>query len=171
MADQGPRGRKRASEAERLARLDKRAKLGDRGKEKVGAASGAPPRKLAEDPAQHGKVAVLAGGSAARVTVPPAAQPARPADRAEGRPSRPRDDRPLGGSSSQRGPRDDQRPRDIMPAAVSESARRAAAAQKSLVTKFSDGVTLELAESSRRSNPVDAFHDSAGKLIEVSTLG
>ena len=168
MADQGPHGRKRTSEAERLARLDKRARFGDRGKEKVGAASGAPPRKPADDPAQRGKTAAPASGSAARLPVPPAVQPAKPIDRAEGRPSRPRDDLPPGGSSSHRGPRDDQRPRDIVPAAVRESARRAAATQKSLVTKFSDGVTLELAESSRRSNPVDAFHDSAGKLIEVS---
>ena len=170
MADQGPRGRKRASEAERLARLDKRAKLGDRGKEKVGSASGAPPRRFGDAPSQQGKSTGPPGGSATRGPVPPASQPAKPTDRPEGRSGRPRDDRPSGGSSTQRGHRDEQRPRDIVPAAVGDSARRGASTHKSLVTKFSEGLTLDVAESSRRSNPVEAFHDSAGKLIEVSTI-
>ena len=41
---------------------------------------------------------------------------------------------------------------------------------KALISKFADRLTVEVAESSKHSNPIEAFGNCADKLIEVSYL-
>lgn len=45
---------------------------------------------------------------------------------------------------------------------------RDSSVRKALVSKFDDKVTVEVAESTNHSDPIDALSDYADKLIEVS---
>lgn len=93
----------------------------------------------------------------------------RLSDPPEAQASRSREEQSVAISPSSRSGRKYHRPRDPS-ASVSraESIKRKSSAQKALVTKFDDHVTSEMAESSRRSDPINASSDLINKLIEVS---
>ena len=56
----------------------------------------------------------------------------------------------------------------MTPASRPEPVSRQSSVHKALVSKFEDRLTVEVAESSKRSDPVATFGDCADKLIEVS---
>ncbi|GMN23313.1 hypothetical protein TIFTF001_043666 [Ficus carica] len=160
MADR--RGTKRPSNEERIARLQKNARLG-KGKGKEGAVSTAAPAKTA---------------------APPVAQTSRPPSRPESRADRPREERPREDRPREERPREDRhpsrhkvrsgRPREDRPAVLppaSRSGRDEAGTESSvrrvLILKFSDQLSTEVAESSKRSDHVAAIDDSTAKLIET----
>ncbi|GMN69542.1 hypothetical protein TIFTF001_038591 [Ficus carica] len=160
MADR--RGTKRPSNEERIARLQKNARLG-KGKGKEVAVSAAAPAKTAP---------------------PPVAQTSRPPSRPESRADRPREERPREDRPREERPREDRQPsrhevrsgrsREDRPAVLPpapRSSRDEAGAESSvrrvLISKFSDQLSTEVAESSKRSDHVAAIDDSTAKLIEI----
>ncbi|GMN65575.1 hypothetical protein TIFTF001_034644 [Ficus carica] len=160
MADR--RGTKRPSNEEKIARLQKNARLG-KGKGKEGAVSAAAPAKTA---------------------APPVAQTSQPPSRPESRADWPREERPREDRPREERPREDRQPsrhevrsgrsREDRPAVLPPAPRsgRDEAGTKSsvrrvLITKFSDQLSTEVAESSKRSDHVAAIDDSTAKLIET----
>nr|GMN65922.1 hypothetical protein TIFTF001_034987 [Ficus carica] len=160
MADR--RGTKRPSNEERIARLQKNARLG-KGKGKEVAVSAAAPAKTA---------------------APLAAHTSRPPSRNESRADRPREDRPREDRPREERPREDRhssrhearsgrsredRPADLPPAPRSgrDEAGTESSVHRALVSKFSDQLSTEVAESSKRSDHVAAIDESTAKLIEI----
>ncbi|GMN22690.1 hypothetical protein TIFTF001_043565 [Ficus carica] len=160
MADR--RGTKRPSNEERIARLQKNARLG-KGKGKEGAVSAAAPAKTA---------------------APPVAQTSQPPSRTESRADRPREERPREDRPREERPREDRhssrhearsgrswedRPADLPPAPRSDrdEAGTESSVHRALVSKFSDQLSTEVAESSKRSDQVAAIDESTAKLIEI----
>ncbi|GMN54050.1 hypothetical protein TIFTF001_023174 [Ficus carica] len=162
MADR--RGTKRPSNEERIARLQKNARLGKgKGKGKEGAVSTAAPAKTAATPV---------------------AQTSRPPSRPESRADRPREERPREDRPREERPREDHQPsrhevrsgrsredRPAVPPPAPRSGRDEAGTESSvhrvLVSKFSDQLSTEVAESCKRSDHVTAIDDSTAKLIET----
>ncbi|GMN61391.1 hypothetical protein TIFTF001_030474 [Ficus carica] len=169
MADR--RGTKRPSNEERIARLQKNARLG-KGKGKEGATA-VPPSGGAVSTAAPAKTAAL-----------PVAQTSRPSSRPEVRTDRPREERPREERPREDRPREDRQPSrheirsgrsredrpTVLPPAP-RSGRDEASPESSvhrvLVSKFSDQLSTEVAESSKRSDHVAAISDSTAKLIET----
>ncbi|GMN20742.1 hypothetical protein TIFTF001_043161 [Ficus carica] len=160
MADR--RGTKRPSNEERIARLQKNARLG-KGKGKEGAVSATAPAKTA---------------------APPVAQSSRPPSRPESRADRPREERPRDDRPREERPREDRQPsrhevrsgrpredRPAVPPPAPRNGRDEAVPESSVrrvyITKFSDQLSTEVAESSKRSDHVAAIDDSTAKLIEA----
>ncbi|GMN20405.1 hypothetical protein TIFTF001_043081 [Ficus carica] len=167
MADR--RGTKRPSNEERIARLQKNVRLGKgKGKEGATAPSG-------------GSVSTAAPTKTAAL---PVAQTSRPPSRPELRADRPREERPREDRSREERPREDRQPSrhevrsgsfredrpTVLPPAP-RSGRDEAGSESSvyrvLVSKFSDQLSTEVAESSKRSDHVAAIDDSTAKLIET----
>ena len=129
--------------------LKKTSKTRNRGKGIAGSSNVAPPSK---------------------VVAPPPAPVTRPSDQPEARSGRPREDRPVIAVSTSRSRQEDLRPQDLIPPTSGvEPTRRTSSVHEVLVSKFGDKLTLEVVESSRRSDPIDAIGDYAKKLIEVSS--
>ncbi|GMN69814.1 hypothetical protein TIFTF001_038858 [Ficus carica] len=160
------RGTKRPSNEERIARLQKNARLGKgKGKEE---ATAVPPSGGAVSTAAPAKTAAL-----------PVAQTSRPSSRPELRIDRPREERPR-----EDRPREDRQPSrhevrsgrsredrpTVLPTAP-RSGRDEASPESSvhrvLVSKFSDQLSTEVAESSKCSDHVAAINDTTAKLIET----
>ncbi|GMN20967.1 hypothetical protein TIFTF001_040008 [Ficus carica] len=163
MADR--RGTKRPSNEERIARLQKNARLG-KGKGKEGATA---PSGGATSTAAPVKTAAL-----------PVAQSSRPPSRPESRSDRPREEQPREERPREERPREDRpssrhevrsgRSREDRPAVLPpapHSGRDESSVHRALVSKFSDQLSTEVAESSKRSDHVAAIDDSTAKLIET----
>ncbi|GMN32081.1 hypothetical protein TIFTF001_048160 [Ficus carica] len=166
MVDCQSRGTKRPNEEERRDRLQKMARLG-KGKGKAGTSAEAPPSRGVMPPTvPFTDVAVPPAAPASQVAMPQAAQAPRSSDRSESRSSRPREDRPIVAAPTPRSHREDLRPQDV-PTSGDELATQKSA-HRALVFKFGEKLTLEVAGSSKRSDPVAAFSDCADKLIELS---
>ena len=149
MADRGQCGTKRLSDLERMEWLKKTSKIGNRGKGIVGSSNVALPSK---------------------VVAPSPAPVTRPSDRPEVRSGRPREDRPVIAVSTSRSRQEDLRPRDLIPPTSGvEPTKRTSLVHEVLVSKFGDKLTLEVVESSRHSDHIDAIGDCVEKLIEVSS--
>ncbi|GMN46321.1 hypothetical protein TIFTF001_015498 [Ficus carica] len=162
MADRS--GTKRPSDEERVARLQKRAAKGDRGKGITDFSAGALQSRSTVPPASASQAPAPAG-QASRATVVhalpsslavkrPRGSEERPSTRLDSHPSRVREDR-LPPPPASRSHREEQRPRD-------------SGAHRALCTKFAEGLTVEVAESSRHSDPVEALRDLTDHLIGVS---
>ncbi|GMN39652.1 hypothetical protein TIFTF001_008876 [Ficus carica] len=100
---------------------------------------------------------------ATRVVAPPSIPAPRLTDRLESRSSRSRDDRQVA-VPVPRSHGEDPRPRDV--SMSEDELARQKSAHKALISKFGDKLTLEVAGSSKRSDPVVAFNNCAEKLIE-----
>ena len=104
----------------------------------------------------------------------PSNRAAVPSNRAPSNPletqaSHPRKDQPVAVVPSSRSRQEDTQPRDslgLSPGA--ESIRWKSSTQKEFVSKFDDRLTSNVAELSRRSDPVGASIDLVDKLVEVS---
>ncbi|GMN27968.1 hypothetical protein TIFTF001_049417 [Ficus carica] len=164
MADR--RGTKRPSNEERIARLQKNARLG-KGKGNEGATA---------VPSSGGAVSTAAPAKTAAL---PVAQTSRPPSRPKLRADRPREERPREDL-----PREDRQPsrhevcsgrsREDRPAVLPPAPRSGqdeaspeSSVHRVLVSKFSDQLSTEVAESSKRSDHVAAINDSTAKLIET----
>ncbi|GMN59471.1 hypothetical protein TIFTF001_028552 [Ficus carica] len=151
MADK--RGTKRPSDEERVARLQKRAAKGF----SAGALqrrSTVPPTLASQAPAPAGQASratVVHALSSTRTVERSRVSEERPSARLDSRPSHVREDR-LPPSPASRSHREEQRPRD-------------SGAHRVLCAKFAEGLTVEVAESSKRSDPVEAFRDLTDQLI------
>ncbi|GMN18671.1 hypothetical protein TIFTF001_050824 [Ficus carica] len=171
MADRDRRGTKRPSVKESLARLQKNARLAKGKGKEVGQ-----PSKAAAPSAAPAKVAV-----------PPVAAISRPVARQEARPDRPREDRPR-----EDRPREDRqrvdRPREDRPREERSRADRSrderpagrqdarpsrlrdepsspdSSIHRVLVAKFAEHLTVEMVESSRRSDHIEAITECATRL-------
>ncbi|GMN61911.1 hypothetical protein TIFTF001_030999 [Ficus carica] len=88
----------------------------------------------------------------------------RTAGRHEARSSRSREDRPTVPFPASRSNREEPRPPRSWPPSPESSVHRA------LVTKFGDQLSVEVAEPSKRSDPIEAINDSTSKLIEALCL-
>ena len=142
MVDRGQRETKRPNDQERMERLKKASKTGNRGKGIAESSTVALPRK---------------------VVAPPPAPVTRPSDRPEARSGSSREDRPVVAVPTFRSHREDPRPQDLIPPASRvEPSRWTSSVHEVLVSKFS-------AKSSWRSNPINAIGYCADKLIEVSS--
>ncbi|GMN21541.1 hypothetical protein TIFTF001_043338 [Ficus carica] len=167
MADR--RGTKRPSNEERIARLQKNERLG-KGKGKEGATA---PSGGAVSTAAPAKTAAL-----------PVAQTSRPPSRPELRADRPREERPREDRPREERPREDRQPsrhevrsgrsREDRPTVLPPAPRSGrdeagpeSSVHRVLVSKFSDQLSTEVAESSKRSDHVAAIDDSTAKLIET----
>ena len=148
MADRERRSTKCPSLEESMARLQKYARLG-KGKGKgVAQPSGAAAPPVAP----------------ARASVPSAVQNSRAAVRHEApREDRPREDRPREDRPAGRHDARSSRPRDE-PSSPESSIHRV------MVTKFAEQLSVEVAESSRRSDHIEAIADSTAGLIRVSMV-
>ncbi|GMN21214.1 hypothetical protein TIFTF001_047250 [Ficus carica] len=164
MADCQSRGTKRPSEEERRDRLQKMARLG-KGKGKAGTSAEATPSRGVMPPTvPFIDVAVPPAAPASQVAMPQVALAPRSSDCSESRSSRPWDDRPIVAAPTPRSHREDLRPQNV-PTSRDELATQKLA-HRVLVFKFGEKLTLEVAGSSKRSDPVAAFSDCADKLIE-----
>ncbi|GMN29034.1 hypothetical protein TIFTF001_044307 [Ficus carica] len=162
MADR--RGTKRPTDEDRRERLAKMANLG-KGKAKVGT-SAPPSRNVAPSATRQAPVppvsivAAPAPNPASQTSRSPGfsrdeRQPARP----EARTSRTREDRPSQ-LPAPRSARVESRPDQ---ASHSQAQGQSSSAQRALVAKFEERLTVELAESSKRSDPVQAANDGVNK--------
>ena len=156
------------------------ARKGDCGKGKAEASVGVAPSQGGVPPAASTTQAALPSTTlASKVVAPQASQSSRPSDRSdvlqsrtedrpgarlESRPSCYRKDRPPSSLPAPRNNREDLRPCDVAPAGNESSVHKA------LISKFADRLTVKVAESSKHSNPVEAFGNCANKLIELSYL-
>ncbi|GMN31362.1 hypothetical protein TIFTF001_044569, partial [Ficus carica] len=162
------RGTKRPTDEDRRERLTKMANLG-KGKAKVG--TSAPPSRNVVPSATRqvpvppvSIVAAPAPNPASQTSRPPGfsrdeRQPARP----EARTSRTREDRPSQ-LPAPRSARVESRPDH---ASHSQAQGQSSSAHRALVAKFEERLTVELAESSKRSDPVQAANDGVNKQIEA----
>ncbi|GMN20858.1 hypothetical protein TIFTF001_044685 [Ficus carica] len=165
------RGTKRPSNEERIAWLQKNVRLG-KGKGKEGATA-VPPSGGAVSTAAPAKTAAL-----------PVAQTSRPPSRPELRTDRSREERPREERPREDRSREDRQPsrhevrsgrsREDRPTVLSpapRSGRDEASPESSIhrvqVSRFSDQLSTEVAESSKRSDHVAAISDSTAKLIET----
>ena len=169
MADRERCGSKRPSLEESMARLQKYARLG-KGKGKAIAQ----PSGAAVPPVAPARVPPPSAAHSSRATVrheapredrpredrPRVDRPREERPRAERpREERPREDRPAGRHDARAS-----RPRDE-PSSPESSVHRA------MVAKFSEQLSVEVAESSRRSDHIEAIADSTAGLIRVSWAG
>ncbi|GMN19424.1 hypothetical protein TIFTF001_042873 [Ficus carica] len=166
MADR--RGTKRPTDEDRRERLAKMANLG-KGKGKVGT-SAPPSRNVA--PSATRQVPVPPVSTIAAPAPTPVSQTSRPPGFSrderqpaslEARTSRTREDRPSQ-LPAPRGARVESRPDH---ASHSQAQGQSSSAHRALVTKFEERLTVELAESSKRSDPVQAANDGVNKQIET----
>ncbi|GMN58480.1 hypothetical protein TIFTF001_027573 [Ficus carica] len=157
----GLRGTKRPSDEERVAHLNKRAAKGDRGKGTADSSAGALQSRSTVSPASASQ-APASAGQASRATIVhalpssraverPRESEERPSARLNSRPSRVRKDR-LPPPPASRSHRKEQRPRD-------------SGAHRVLCAKLTEGLTVKVAESSKRSDPVEALRDLTDQLI------
>ena len=162
MADR-QQGRKRPSEDEKRAKLMKMARTSSHGKGKSILPSSQPVVQL---PASASRSAAPQASGAV-----PEPQAARPADRQDHRSSRSKEDRPASrpeGRSSR--PREDPKSREVVTSSRPETSSRDSIAHRALVNKFSDKLSVRVAESCRRPDAVTAIEDNIEKLIEVSNI-
>ena len=168
MADR--RGAKRPlTDEERRDRLAKMVNLG-KGKGKAGTSAppnqnvappAAPPARSA--PAPPAPATATAATSTSQASRPPGfSREGRQAARPEVRSSRAREDRSAAPPPASRSTRVESRP---CPAPIPPSEE--SSAHRALVTKFSDRLSVEIAEASRRSDPVQATDDGVNKQIEA----
>ncbi|GMN65822.1 hypothetical protein TIFTF001_034884 [Ficus carica] len=166
MADR--RGTKRPTEEDRRERLAKMANLG-KGKGKAG--TSAPPSQNVAPPATRATPAPSAPATATAATPTPAPQTSRPPgfsrdDRQPARPdvrsSRTREDRPATQSLAPRSARGESR-LDPAPLPLSQTS----STYRALVTMFEERFSVEITESSKRSDPVQAANDGVNKQIEA----
>ncbi|GMN72669.1 hypothetical protein TIFTF001_053592, partial [Ficus carica] len=160
MADR--RRTKRPSNEERIARLQKNARLGK----------------------GNGKEVAVSAAAPAKTAAPLAAHTSRPPSRNESRADRPREDRPREDRPREERPREDRhssrhearsgrsredRPADLPPAPRSgrDEAGTESSVHRALVSKFFDQLSTEVAESSKRSDHMAAIDESTAKLIEI----
>ncbi|GMN74639.1 hypothetical protein TIFTF001_053189, partial [Ficus carica] len=161
MADRDRRGTKRPSVEESLARLQKNARLAKGKGKEVGQ-----PSKAAAPSA-----------APAKVPVPPAAATSRPVARQEAHPDRPREDRPREDRPREDRPREERsradRSRDERPAGRQEArpsrpqdeqSSPDSSIHRGLVAKFADHLTVEMAESSKCSDHIEAITECATRL-------
>ncbi|GMN47960.1 hypothetical protein TIFTF001_017134 [Ficus carica] len=156
MADRERRGTKRPSAEERIARLQKNARLG---KEGQGQGQGGGTSR----PASRPKV---------RTDQPREDRPREERPREDRQPGchevrsdRSREDRPTVLPPVPRSGQDEPRPRDT-PLPSGQSSPESSV-HRVLVSKFTDQLSAEVAGSSRRSDHVAAISDSTAKLIET----
>lgn len=142
MAERGQRGSKRPSDQDRVARLQQKfAKMGDNGKSRPGVSASAPMSRVPSDP-------FVAWATRSGEKQPPLAE------------------------QTVRGSLEDSRPRDPSAAIIgAELVRRKSSVQRAVVTKFNDHLTSDVAESSRRSDHIQASEDQINKLVEVRYPG
>ncbi|GMN48525.1 hypothetical protein TIFTF001_017705 [Ficus carica] len=156
---------------ERIARLQKNARL-RKGKGKEGETA-VPP----------------SGGAApAKTAALPVAQTSRPSSRPELRTDQPREERPREDRPREERPREDRQPsrhevrsgrsREDRPTVLPPAPRSGrdevgteSSVHRVLVSKFSDQLSTEVAESSKRSDHVAAIDDSTAKLIVRDNQG
>ena len=169
MADREQRGTKRPSDQERMERLNKAAKTGDRGKGIARSSSTAPSKAVAPPSSR------AAAAPPSRTVAPPPAPASRPPSRHEARSGHSRedsclrDDRPVTAGPAHRSRREDSRPRDaIQPAPGVEPSKRTSSVLEALVSKFYDKLSVGVAKSSRRTDPIAAIDECVEKLIDVS---
>ncbi|GMN18886.1 hypothetical protein TIFTF001_045094 [Ficus carica] len=164
MADR--RGTKRPTEEDRRERLTKMANLG-KGK----AGTTAPSSQNVAPPATRATPTPSAPITATVATPTPAPQTSRPTgfsrdDRQSARPdvrsSCTREDRPAAQSLAPRSARGESR---LDPAPLPPS--QASSTYRALVTKFEERLSVEIVESSKRSDPVQAANDGVNKQIEA----
>ncbi|GMN70022.1 hypothetical protein TIFTF001_039068 [Ficus carica] len=155
MADRECRGTKRPSTEERIARLQKNARLG-KGKGKEGASTISRPASRPEVCTDRPRE------DRPREELP---REDRQPGRHEVRSGRSREDRPTVLPPAARSGRDDPRPRDA-PLPSGQSSPESSV-HRVLVSKFADQLSTEVAESSRRSDHVAAISDFTAKLIET----
>ncbi|GMN20210.1 hypothetical protein TIFTF001_043032 [Ficus carica] len=166
MADR--RGTKRLTEEDRRERL---AKMANVGKGKGKARTSAPPSQNVAPPATRGTPAPSAPATATAAIPTPAPQTSRPPgfsrdDRQPARPdihsSRTREDRPVAQSLAPRSARGESR-LDPAPLPLSQ----ASSTYRALVTKFEERLSVEIVESSKHSDPIQAANDGVNKQIEA----
>ena len=166
MADRERRGIKRPSLEESLARLQKNARLAKGKGKEVGQ-----PSKAAAPPAPA-KAAVPSAATSNRQVVRQEARPDRP------REDRPREDRPRVDRSREDRPREE-RPREERPAGRHDArpsrprddpSNPDSSIHRAIVSKFAEHLTVEVAESSRRSDHIEAISECATGLIGVSIV-
>ena len=161
MSDRERRGIKRPSLEESLARLQKNARLAKGKGKEVGQ-----PSKAVAPPAPA-KTAVPSVVTSSRQVVRQEARSDRP------REDRPKEDRPRVDRSREERPREERpagrhdtrssRPRDD-PSIPDSSTHRA------IVSKFAEHLSVEVAESSKRSDHIEAISECATGLIGVSIV-
>ncbi|GMN66605.1 hypothetical protein TIFTF001_035669 [Ficus carica] len=166
MADR--RGTKRLIKEDRRERLAKMANLG-KGKGKAG--NSAPPSRNVAPPATRATPDPPAPATATAATPTPAPQTSRPPgfsrdDRQPARPDvrsrRARKNRPAAQSLA---PRSARGKSQLDPTPLPPS--QASSTYLALVTKFEERLSVEIAESSKRSDPVQAANDGVNKQIEA----
>ncbi|GMN49659.1 hypothetical protein TIFTF001_018827 [Ficus carica] len=154
-------GTKHPSDEEKVARLQKKAAKGDRGKGTADSSAGAL-QSRSTMPSASASQAAAPAGQASRATIVhalpssraverPRGSEERPSTRLDSRPSRVREDR-LPPPLASRSHREEQRPCD-------------SGAHRALCAKFVEGLTVEVAESSRRSDPIEALRNLTDQLI------
>ncbi|GMN67186.1 hypothetical protein TIFTF001_036426 [Ficus carica] len=169
MADR--RGTKRPTNEDRRERLAKMANLG-KGKGKVGT-SASPSQNVAPSATRPALVPPVST-SVAAPTPTPASQTSRPPGfsrderqpaRPDARTSRTREDRP----SQPPAPRSTRGESRLDQASLphSQAQGQSSSAHRALVAKFEERLSVELAESSKRSDPVQAANDGVNKQIEA----
>ncbi|GMN61761.1 hypothetical protein TIFTF001_030846 [Ficus carica] len=167
MTDRERRGTKHPSGDDRLAQLQKMARMGKgKGKDET---SANPPSQGVVPPATPVRAAAPLVSQTSRPAThleAPSEKPRedRPAGHHEARLSRSREDRPTVPPPAPRSNREEPRPPRSGPPSPESSVHKA------LVAKFGDQLSVEVAESSKRSNPIVAISDSTSKLIEVSMV-
>ncbi|GMN32228.1 hypothetical protein TIFTF001_041698 [Ficus carica] len=169
MADR--RGTKRPTDEDRRERLAKMANLG-KGKGKVG--TSAPPSQNVAPSATRPALVPSAPATVAAATPTPAPQTSRPPGfsrdkrqpaHPDARTSRTREDRP----SQPPAPRSARGESRLDPASLppSQAQGQSSSAYRALVAKFEEWLSVEFAESSKRSDPVQAANDGVNKQIEA----
>ncbi|GMN19009.1 hypothetical protein TIFTF001_042801 [Ficus carica] len=164
-------GTKRPTDEDRRERLAKMTNLG-KGKGKVG--TSAPPSQNVTPSATRPALVPPVSTSAAVPTPTPASQTSRPPDfsrddrqpaRSDARTSRTREDRP----SQPPAPRSTRGESRLDQASLphSQAQGQSSSTHRALVAKFEERLSVELAESSKRSDPVQAANDGVNKQIEA----
>ncbi|GMN63957.1 hypothetical protein TIFTF001_033009 [Ficus carica] len=169
MADR--RETKRPTDEDRRERLAKMANLG-KDKGKVG--TSAPPSQNVAPSATRSALVPPVSTSVAAPTPTPASQTSRPPGfswderqpaRPDARRSRTREDRP----SQRPAPRSTRGESRLDQASLphSQAQGQSSSAYRALVVKFEERLSVELVESSKRSDPVQAANDGVNKQIEA----
>ncbi|GMN22474.1 hypothetical protein TIFTF001_040262 [Ficus carica] len=162
MADR--RETKRPTDEDRMERLAKMANLG-KGKGKVG--TSAPPSQNVAPSATRQAPVPPVSTTVAAPAPNPASQTSRTRElaRSDARTSRTREDRPSQ-PPAPRSTRGESRP-DQATLPHSQAQGQSSSAHRALVAKFEERLSVELAESSKRSDPVQAANDGVNKQIEA----
>ncbi|GMN32887.1 hypothetical protein TIFTF001_048224 [Ficus carica] len=171
MADR--RGTKRPTDEDRRERLAKMTNLG-KGEGKGKVETSTPPSQNVAPSATRPALVPSAPATVAVATPTPAPQTSRPPgfSRDERQPARPdvrtsrtREDRP----SQPPAPRSARGESRLDPTSLppSQAQGQSSSAYQALVAKFEERLSVELAKSSKRSNPVQAANDGVNKQIEA----